>query len=131
VKPIYKSKTAWIAVGIAALGVLEHLQQIEQLPPWALTVIGAIVLALRYVTTGPVGLRGDDAEPPAPGPGPVGFIIAAVFTLSACGTVNVSAKTSAHCKIKRGPPHLVECTVDGDVRYRQTGPQALKIACPE
>lgn len=55
-KKIVKSRTMWLAVGIAGLGALE--QQIMVIPEdyrgYALIVISILVAALRFATTQPI-----------------------------------------------------------------------------
>ena len=41
--------------------------------------------------------------------------------------VTVTAEKSAHLTIKVDAPHKVTATVDGRVRYEQTGPMALEL----
>jgi hypothetical protein len=52
---------------------------------------------------------------------------ALAVAMTGCRTLSVTAQTSAKCDIVPGPPHLVRCTVDGEVRYEQRGPQKLNI----
>ena len=47
---------------------------------------------------------------------------------SSCATV--TAERSADLFIDVQPPHRVTATVDGVVRYEQTGPMALKLKAP-
>jgi len=56
-KHIANSKTAWVAVAAIALGVLEGLdvtQWPDDMKRWAVPVLGALMLWLRFVTKGGV-----------------------------------------------------------------------------
>lgn len=51
--------------------------------------------------------------------------------LASCSTVRVTAEHEAHCIAKKGPPHLVQCWVDGKLRYEQRGPMKLNVSTPD
>lgn len=54
----------------------------------------------------------------------------ALLFLACASCVTVTAETSAHLTIKVDAPHKVTATVDGKVRYEQTGPMALELKAP-
>ena len=56
IKPPQTSKTLWTAAAVMALGLLQYLHQLRDLPWWATTLIGAAVFALRLVTRQPIAL---------------------------------------------------------------------------
>lgn len=54
-----------------------------------------------------------------------------VLLLLACTScVTVTAEKSADLFIDVRAPHMVRATVDGKVRYEQTGPMALELKAP-
>jgi len=58
-KSIAASKTAWFAIAVVALGLLEKAQTVElpeEVRSWALPVIGVMILVLRWVTKSAVKL---------------------------------------------------------------------------
>jgi len=123
-KKWYASKTVWMGLIVAVLGVLEYLQTSEWLD-LKMTVIGAMVVFLRAITTVPIG------GPPRDKKGRftsasilVGVV---VLALVGCGTLSIKAKDTAHCKFKVKAPHKVTCTVDGKVVYTQEGADDLDI----
>lgn len=54
----------------------------------------------------------------------------ALLILACASCVTVTAEKSAHLTIKVDAPHKVTATVDGKVRYEQTGPMALELKAP-
>ena len=58
----------------------------------------------------------------------VGLVVLAV---SACGTLRVTPRWTSDLEIRALGPHLVRSTVDGEVRYEQTGPMALRLRAVE
>jgi len=59
-KPQWKSRTNRVGILLIVGGVaMETIPQLAAqgvtIPPWVLTVIGAVMVALRQVTTQPVG----------------------------------------------------------------------------
>jgi hypothetical protein len=118
------SKTLWMGTMTTALGILTYLEQIPELPKWALIAIGALVVGLRILTTQPVwkGLKRD-----AKGRFTSGSCIFLVLFLAGCSTLSVSAVKTADCKFKVKAPHSIVCTVDGKQVYTQTGEMALDI----
>ena len=118
------SKTLWMGTMTTALGILTYLEQIPELPKWALIVIGALVVGLRILTTQPVwgGLKRDSK-----GRFTSGSCIFLVLFLAGCSTLSIKAKDKAHCDFKVKAPHAIICTVDGKQVYTQTGPMALDI----
>ena len=118
------SKTLWMGALTTALGVLVYLEQVPEIPRWALIVIGALIVGLRIITTQPVwGGRKRDGK----GRFTAGSCIFLVLFLAGCSTLSVTAKKSADCKFKVQAPHSVTCTVDGVETYTQSGPSALVV----
>lgn len=54
----------------------------------------------------------------------------ALLLLACASCVTVTAKKSADLFIDVKAPHAVRATVDGKVRYEQTGPMALELKAP-
>lgn len=52
------------------------------------------------------------------------------LALLASSCVTVTAEKSAHLFIDVRAPHRVTATVDGALRYEQTGPMALELKAP-
>lgn len=54
----FKSRTVWLGVIVGVLGVVQTTMQTAPLPePWGglgLTVLGAVIVGLRGLTTGPI-----------------------------------------------------------------------------
>ncbi len=123
-KKWYKSKTVWMGVIVAVLGVLEYLQSSNWMD-LKTTVIGALVVFLRAITALPIGGPRRDKK----GRFTSASIIVGVVVLAlvGCGTLSIKAKDAAHCKFKVKAPHKVTCTVDGKVVYTQEGPKDLDI----
>jgi len=118
------SKTLWMGTMTTALGVLVYLEQVPEIPRWALIVIGALIVGLRILTTQPVwGGRNRDNK----GRFTAGSCIFLVLFLAGCSTLNVKAKDTAHCDFKVKAPHSIVCTVDGKQVYTQSGKMALDI----
>lgn len=55
-KSVLKSKTVWIGLAIAILPWLESVQEMAT-SPGTISIIGLIVIALRFLTTKPVTLN--------------------------------------------------------------------------
>lgn len=53
-----------------------------------------------------------------------------LLVLFASSCVTVTAERSADLFIDVKAPHTVRATVDGKVRYEQTGPMALELKAP-
>lgn len=63
-------------------------------------------------------------DPPALTGGTIGgLILLLICSAAGCGTLELTAKTSHHCALTVGPPGVVACYVDGDLRYRSEGPK--------
>jgi hypothetical protein len=118
------SKTVWMGTMTTALGVLVYLEQVPEIPRWALIVIGALIVGLRILTTQPVSIG---PKRDKKGRFTAGSCIFLVLFLAGCSTLSVSAKNSADCKFKVQAPHSITCTVDGIQVYEQSGPMALDI----
>tara|TARA_R110000824_G_scaffold36951_9_gene114132 strand:+ start:286 stop:687 length:402 start_codon:yes stop_codon:yes gene_type:complete len=118
------SKTIWMGAMTTALGVLVYLEQVPEIPRWALIVIGALIVGLRILTTQPVSIG---PKRDKKGRFTAGSCIFLVLFLAGCSTLSVSAKKSADCKFKVQAPHSIICTVDGKQVYEQNGPMALDI----
>jgi hypothetical protein len=58
-------------------------------------------------------------------------LILAALLLAGCGTLRVTPKETSDLEIRALGPHLVRSTVDGEVRYEQTGPMALRLRAVE
>lgn len=54
----------------------------------------------------------------------------ALLLLACTSCVTVTAEKSADLFIDVRAPHTVRATVDGKVRYEQTGPMALELKAP-
>jgi len=118
------SKTLWMGTMTTALGVLVYLEQVPEIPRWALIVIGALIVGLRILTTQPVSIG---PKRDKKGRFTAGSCIFLVLLLAGCSTLSVSATKSADCKFKVQAPHSVVCTIDGKEVYTQTGPMPLAI----
>jgi hypothetical protein len=93
------SKSIWFGVMVTALGVFEYLEKVPEVPRWAMICIGAVIVALRMMTTQPV--LGGKKERNRDEKGR--FVSSAIlFSLlvSGCSTLSVSAKKTADCKFK-------------------------------
>jgi hypothetical protein len=57
-KSFLTSKTFWFGLAVTGVGLLEVLQQSPLISqyPGVIAGIGSVILVLRYLTTGPVGL---------------------------------------------------------------------------
>ena len=53
-----------------------------------------------------------------------------LIVLLASSCASVAAEKSADLFIDVSAPHTVRATVDGKVRYEQTGPMALRLKAP-
>tara|TARA_R110000824_G_scaffold123407_7_gene281214 strand:+ start:259 stop:654 length:396 start_codon:yes stop_codon:yes gene_type:complete len=120
------SKTLWMGALTTALGVLVYLEQVPEIPRWALIVIGALIVGLRIITTQPVSIG---PKRDSKGRFTAGSCIFLVLFLAGCSTLSVTAKKSADCKFKVSAPHSIVCTVDGKETYVQTGKMPLSINC--
>lgn len=58
-KPVYKSKTIWFGLFVVLIPFLgDILNLIEgSSPAWLVTLIGAIIVVLRFVTREPVAIK--------------------------------------------------------------------------
>lgn len=59
--------------------------------------------------------------------GPIALVLLATV---GCGQLEIAATRSSHLDIRVPAPHHVEATVDGVVRYRQSGPMPLELRAP-
>jgi hypothetical protein len=52
-KPIWKSKTFWTAIGVAVLSIVEGPVKdiIKTQPPIAGSILGIVIIVLRFVTS--------------------------------------------------------------------------------
>lgn len=50
-KKWWQSKTMWFGILVCLLGFLEQLQQVPNLPPGVLVVIGVLIVILRAITS--------------------------------------------------------------------------------
>ena len=117
------SKTLWMGTMTTALGVLVYLEQVPEIPRWALIVIGALIVGLRILTTQPVSVGPKRDKKGRFTAGSCIFL----FLISGCSTLSVNATKSADCKFKVQAPHSIVCTVDGKEVYTQTGKMKLDI----
>jgi hypothetical protein len=53
-KEWYQSKTVWVGLLAALLGFLEQVQRIPELPPAFVSVLGVLIVLLRFLTRSPV-----------------------------------------------------------------------------
>lgn len=58
-KPIWKSKTFWTAIGVVALSIIEGPVKdiIKTQPPIAGSILGIVIIVLRFITTEGVKLK--------------------------------------------------------------------------
>ena len=122
-----RCKTIWFGLAVAALPLLESLQEVS-LPSWALTLIGALVIGLRMVTTEGVSLRkaaGDASK--------VAFIILCAFGSIGCSALHVKAVDGdkINCKLKRSGDEPISCTLNGEPLFSIKGPAKLGVECPK
>ena len=59
-----------------------------------------------------------------------GTVALVLLATISCSRLDVSAERSSHLAIRVPAPHVVEATVDGEVRYRQSGPMPLELRAP-
>lgn len=67
-KPIWRSKSFWVGLAAAILPMLSSVQELLIDYPKTVSVLGVIIVALRWVTGQPVHLR---KPAPASGPGTI------------------------------------------------------------
>ena len=120
------SKSVWFGAMVTALGVLEYLESVPEMPRYVLIIIGALIVALRMMTTQPVFGGKKPRKRDDKGRFTTGSCIF-LFLISGCSTLSVNADKSADCKFKVTAPHSIVCTVDGKETYTQTGKMALDI----
>lgn len=58
-KPLWKSKTFWTAIGVAVLSIIEGPVKdiIKTQPPIAGSILGIVIIVLRFITTEGVKLK--------------------------------------------------------------------------
>lgn len=58
-KSIWKSKTFWTAIGVAVLSIVEGpvKDMIKTQPPLAGSILGIVIIVLRFITTEGVKLK--------------------------------------------------------------------------
>jgi hypothetical protein len=58
-KPIWKSKTFWTAIGVVVLSIVEGpiKDMIKTQPPIAGSILGIVIIVLRFITTEGVKLK--------------------------------------------------------------------------
>ena len=125
-KKWYSSKTVWMGLVVAILGVLEFVQSSDWMD-LKTTVIGALIVFLRGVTSMPLGSDGPKRDKKGRFTSTSILFGVVILALVGCGTLHIKAKDSAHCKFQVKAPHKVTCTVDGKVVYAQEGPKDLDI----
>jgi hypothetical protein len=58
-KPLWKSKTFWTGIGVVALSIIEGPVKdiIKTQPPIAGSILGIVIIVLRFITTEGVKLK--------------------------------------------------------------------------
>tara|TARA_R100001230_G_C5528073_1_gene62961 strand:+ start:37 stop:441 length:405 start_codon:yes stop_codon:yes gene_type:complete len=120
------SKSVWFGTMVTALGVLEYLESVPEMPRYVLIIIGALIVALRMMTTQPVFGGKKPRKRDGKGRFTTGSCIF-LFLISGCSTLSVTADKSADCKFKVTAPHSIQCSTDGKVVFEQKGKMALDI----
>lgn len=80
-KHLLRSKTFWLGVAVALLPLLQTLTDLP-LPTWLLSVIGGVIIVLRFATSTGVRL-GKAIE--TKGPGVISLLVILTFGVVGCG----------------------------------------------
>ena len=126
-KPLWKSRTAWLGVMVALIPALEQVQAVE-LPGSVMYLVGALIIRLRMATSDAVALKADKPKQTT-----VVLLVLLCGLLCGCSTVRytVSEGETVDCRIKPSAPFHVLCSVEGEEVFTMRGSEALPLRCED